>query len=122
MNGAEWLALAGLIRMMLRADGKVSRREHALVSELASRLGPELWSSLAKAEVELHDEEGVRKAAAKVVRPEPRAQIRAILEEVALADGMAEPEREMLAWLDALWAGIEANPFPKRKKDGPRPR
>jgi uncharacterized tellurite resistance protein B-like protein len=122
MNAAEWLALAGLIRMMLRADGNVSRREHALVSELATRLGPELWIALAKAEVELHDREDVQRAAARVVRPEPRAEIRSILEEVARADGMGEPERAVLAWLDTLWAGIEANPFPKRKKDAPRSR
>lgn len=105
MNQAEWLALGGLIRAMMAADGKISMREHRLVGELATRLGPKLWEALAHAEAQLTDEAAVERQAARVVDPETRATIRGILEEVAVSDGMDETEQALLDRLDELWAG-----------------
>ncbi len=104
MNPSEWLALAGLLRIMMGADGHVSLREHRFVGKLASDLGPELWTYLAKAEVELPSEDAVRRAAARVAKPESRARIRAILEALAESDGVVLEEQELLDWLDEAWA------------------
>lgn len=105
MNQAEWLALAGLIRAMIAADGKISIQEHRLVGKLAGRLGPKLWEALANAELQLTDQAAVERQAKKVVDPETRATIRAIIEEVALSDGMDETEQALLDRLDEIWAG-----------------
>ena len=105
MNPAEWLALGGLIRAMMAADGKLSLKEHRLVAVLAGRLGPELWTCLAEAELRLKDEPALWRQAAKVVDPEHRAVIRGILEEVALSDGLAPAEQALLHRLDELWEG-----------------
>ena len=103
MNPAQWLALAGLIRSMIAADGRLSMKEHRLVAVLAARLGSELWASLAEAERKLKDDAAVWRQAAKVVDPEHRALIRGILEEVALADGLDPSEQALLDRLDELW-------------------
>lgn len=104
MNTAEWLALAGLLRLMMGAHGALSLREHRFVGQLASRLGPDLWTHLALAERDLPSEEAVRRQAARVVRPERQRQIRQILAELAHDGGAAPAERAILDWLDALWA------------------
>lgn len=103
LDAREWLVLAGLVRAMVHADGRVSLREHGLIGRLATRLGPALWTNLALAEVRFADEAALRSAAARVERPEARALIRAILEEVAAADGVDASERALLVWLDGLW-------------------
>ena len=103
LDAREWLVLAGLVRVMMHADGKISVREHGLVGRLATRLGPALWTNLALAEIRLPDEAAVRSAAARVERPAARALIRAVAEEVAWADGIDDSERALLDWLDALW-------------------
>jgi len=103
MNQAEWLALAGLIKLMKDADGVVTLKEHRTVGKLASRMGSKLWEALALAERDLDSEAAIRRQAAKV-RPQSQALVRGALEELALADGLAEPEQELLAWLDELWA------------------
>ncbi|HBQ16890.1 MAG: hypothetical protein RLP09_17605 [Sandaracinaceae bacterium] len=104
MNPAEWLALGGLIRLMLQADGKVTLRENAAVGDLAIRLGAELWTALVRAELELPSMERTREQARLVQRPEIRALIRDALEELARADGLEASERELLDWLDEIWA------------------
>ncbi|MEC7523266.1 MAG: hypothetical protein VYE22_25525 [Myxococcota bacterium] len=104
MTPAEWLALGGLVRLMLQADGKVTLRENAAVGDLAIRLGAELWTALVRAEMELPNAERVRAHAATVARPEIRSLIRDALEELARADGMDDAERELLEWLDEAWA------------------
>src|SRR5688572_18790820 len=93
MNHAEWLALAGLVRLMVHSDGVVTRKEHRFVSNLAQRFGSEAWSSMAEAELRLTSEALVKAQAARVVRPETRAQIRAILVELAAAGGVGNEEQ-----------------------------
>lgn len=88
---------------MMAADGRVSLKEHRFVAVLAARLGPELWTCLAEAELRLEDEPAVLRQAAKVVDPAHRATIRGILEEVALTDGVDATEQALLDRLDELW-------------------
>lgn len=104
LNTAEWLALAGLIRLMMDADGKVTIREHRTVATLAQRLGPKLWEAMAHAERDLDGEAGIRRQAERVVRPHAQVIIRDALEEMAQSDGIAEEEQALLDWIDALWA------------------
>ena len=109
MSRGPVLALAGLLRLMMGADGKLTLREHRFIAELAGELGGELWTSLAKAEIELPSDEAIKKQAARVTRAEPRARIRQILGDLAHADGVADAEQALLDWLDALWAEIPAD-------------
>jgi len=104
----EWLALAGLIRLVRDADGKITPKEHQKVAALVRHFGPTLWEFLAKAERQLEDEDAVRRQAAKVERPEAREAIREALVEMANTDGMSDAEQRVLDWLDALWAATPA--------------
>ncbi len=104
LDAMEWLALGGLVRTMMHADGKVSLKEHRMVATLATDLGPKLWDALARAERELPTEAAVRSHAAKVRRPESRKVIREALDAMARSDGMADEEQALLDWLDEAWA------------------
>ena len=104
LDDGEWLALGGLLRAMMRADGKISIREHRMVAELVQALGPKLWESLAYAERELTSEALVFAQAERVRRPASRAIIRDAIVRMAGSDGIAGEEQALLDRLDALWA------------------
>ncbi len=103
LDDREWLALGGLIRAVMHADGKVTLKEHRMIAKLAAELGPQLWDALARAEHELGDEASVRAAAARVKRPEARKVIRRALVAMAGADGVSSEEQALLDWVDAEW-------------------
>ena len=125
----EMLALAGLLRVLIRADGAFSAAEHAALAGVAASvalvavsdtvedatprttaepplpLGDDaLFALIERAGRELPDEASIRALARTVTRPVARATIHALLFEVAASDGIAAGESAVLDWLAECWA------------------
>ncbi|GEM_PF-854397 len=134
LTEAEMLALAALLRVLIRADGAFSADEHAALSAVAASvtlmverdaddsatyrttgeplqpLGDDaLFALIERAGRELPDEASIRTLARTVTRPAARATIHALLFEVAASDGIAIGESAVLDWLAECWAlgGLE---------------
>jgi uncharacterized tellurite resistance protein B-like protein len=129
LTEAEMLALAALLRALIRADGAFSPAEHAALSAVAASvtliaqsdanddatyrstgeplqpLGDDaLFALIERAGRELPDEDSIRALARTVTRPAARATIHALLFEVAASDGIAAGESAVLDWLAECWA------------------
>ena len=102
----ELLALAASARTMMTADGAITEGEFDIVSRFAPRLG------LTNAKWEAVWDEAVRtipatramEAAVQVTRREAREQIYALLYELATDGAIADPEWDLLEWLDRNWS------------------
>lgn len=102
----ERLALGGLIRMMVRSDGEFSAAEEATINGLGQRLGGDsgvMWRVISQSAQDCPGDDAVLEVARRVERPEAQQMIRALLEEVAAGDLIAESEHELLAWVDETW-------------------
>ncbi len=127
LTGPEALALAGLLRVLIREDGKFSEQERVALSLVATSfaqvdevdraadsyrgsaeglapLGEErLYALIERAGEELGDDAAIRAAALTVTRPEARATIHALLFEVAASDVISNGESTLLDWLAEKW-------------------
>ncbi len=101
----ERLAFAGLVRMMVRADGVLSPAESAALSTLAREVGSmRFWRCMTEAQQALPDMEDLSDAARNVERQPIREWIYEVLLGMAAADGnIGDSEGRMLDWLRALW-------------------
>lgn len=102
---ADLIVLAGLLRLMLGADGRLSERELEHADDLPRRLGigPEEWRShWDRAARELPNAQAVREAAA-ALRGDLRDSVYEILYRLAEADGIDDSEWDLLEWLDRHW-------------------
>ena len=117
----ERLAFAGLVRMMVRADGVLSPAESAALSTLAREVGSmRFWRCMTEAQQALPDKapipadnpssealpdmEDLSDAARNVERQPIREWIYEVLMGMAAADGnIGDSEGRMLDWLRALW-------------------
>lgn len=103
----ELLVLAGLVRVMLTADGRLSHRELEHADELPRHLDlaadewQRLWEEATRA---LPNATRVREAAARL-RPEVRDAVYERLYHLADADGLDDAEWDLLEWLDETWLG-----------------
>jgi len=101
----ELLVLAGLVRVMLTADGRLSQRELEHTDELPRHLdlSADEWQRLwEEATRSLPNATRVCEAAARV-RPEVRDAVYERLYHLADADGLTDPEWDLLEWLDETW-------------------
>lgn len=127
LTAIEMLALAALLRMLIRDDGKFSIEERAALAEVAASVGQveekelpaesyrttgepqepigaeRLYELLERTGKELPDEESIRALARKVTRPAARATIHALLFEVAASDIISAGESAVLDWLSESW-------------------
>lgn len=93
------------MRVMLTADGHLSERELEHAEEVPRRLGlgTDEWSSIwEQATRTLPNATRVREAAADL-RAEIRDAVYERLYHLGDADGLADPEWDLLEWLDERW-------------------
>ncbi len=127
LTGPEARALAGLLRALIRKDGRFTEGEREALSRVADSvalveegalatessrgsaepaevLGEErLYELLDRAGAELSDEAAVRAEALRVTRPAAREAIHAVLFEVAASDVISGGESTLLDWLAEQW-------------------
>lgn len=100
----ERLALSGLLRFIIAADGRFSPEEAATLGRRSAELGgAEVYRLLADAQRVFADEDSVRIAAKAVTRENVRAFMYQLLAELAHADGMSAEESSLLGWLRVTW-------------------
>lgn len=114
LSEAEEVALVGLLRMLVKSDGRGSSEESAAYEkaltdclgrkeEDASKFEVRLKALEAKVDKELPNDEAVRKAAVGVKGKDARDTIFAALADVAAADAIVSAEASLLEWLAAEW-------------------
>jgi uncharacterized tellurite resistance protein B-like protein len=103
----ERLALAALIRTMVRLDRTYSREESGRLQAIADELGdPEaFWETMELAEQTVDSPEKLRAVTAAITRPEARQLVLDVLESVATADVGNDAEQKMIDEVRALWDG-----------------
>ncbi len=100
----EKLAFAGLLRLLVRVDGRFSTSEVAAITGLAKEMGSgEFWTLMREAQVEMATTDALRAAVGRVQRAEVREWIHSVLVGIAVADGIDETEDELLHWLSSAW-------------------
>ena len=100
----ERLALAGLLRLLVRIDGALSPAEVTALASLGRELGSALfWQSMAEAQQQLGSADEVVEAVETVERAPVRAWIYGILLGIAAVDGLTPEESELLEWLQQTW-------------------
>ena len=118
LTGPEALALGGLLRVLIREDGRFTDAERGALALVATSvaqvddvdapapapIGEEaLYALIERAGEELGDDKAIRAAALTVTRPAARATIHALLFEVAASDVISAGESTVLDWLAEKW-------------------
>lgn len=112
LSHAELLALGGLLRLLVRLDGRFSDAEREALRQVASMVGEagaapigeeRLFAILDEAASTLTDDEALRSAALGVTRPEARGAIHAAVTFVANVDVAPDRELSLLDWLAREW-------------------
>lgn len=101
----EKLALASLVRLMVRMDGTFSRSEGASLQGAADELGSdEFWGLVESAALRDNQAvEEVQELAKAVERQDIRETIYGVLYLLAIADALGTDERKLLEWLEETW-------------------
>ena len=118
----EQLALAGLVRFIVQADGRYSPEEFSALTPIVEDLlsskpatdspyrngegEPDAsagWALLDRAAEELDDDEAVKQAAMAVTDQNAREAIFLALYELAASDTITEEEWPVLEWLQKEW-------------------
>jgi hypothetical protein len=107
LDADERIALVGLVKAVLMADGRVSEEEHDEVALLVDAFGEAGYRTALDAfESRFPDEGSFRQFLAGLIRQDARELIYGTILEGASADAIAGQESELLAWLGRVW-GIE---------------
>lgn len=110
LEPGEQLALAALVRLMVRLDGKFTAAEQEALQDLALSMGERrFWQVMDEAAQRLPDDDSIRAAALNVVRPNAREVLYVALLRVAQSDAIQPREAGLLEWLRESW-GLEDNP------------
>lgn len=112
LQQTEKLALVGLARILIRADGEFSREEAQSLTRISEELGAEQFWQLNMQAAEIDDEQ-IKQYARDVVRIPVRELIYGTLYEIAVAGMITDAESDMLDWLSDLW-GMAAQIDPYR--------
>ncbi len=102
----EQLALGGLVRMMIRADGVFTQEEEERVTAIGDELGGGdlLWRIVSDSAQAFRDDTEVRRAGAAIARAEARELVLGVLTSVAVADTVTPSEQGLIDALRAAWA------------------
>jgi hypothetical protein len=105
LSAAERLALGGLVRLLVRADGEFTEAEEQQVDRVGEELGGArlLWSAISDSAQAFRTDQDVRRAGLEVERPEVRRLILDVLTRVALSDSLAPGEDGILQALRSHW-------------------
>jgi hypothetical protein len=106
----EQLALGGLVRMMIRADGEFSSAEEERIDAIGEELGSRelLWKIISDSAQAFRDDAAVKAATVAVSRSEARELILSVLTSVAIADAMSSNERTLLDGVKSTWGIVDA--------------
>lgn len=125
LTDSELLAFCGLVRLLVRLDGEVSKEERHAIEEIGPALAyrevepgepyrepvaegkdgvERFWSMMDQAAKSMKGESDVQKAALEVTRQEAREELHAALYQLAASDVISKPEWEMLTWLASVWS------------------
>lgn len=101
----ERLALGGLVRIVIRADGSFSEEEEARMDRIGDELGGRelLWKAISDSAQAFADDGAVRAAALGVRRAEARELILEVLTSVAAADSISPNELSVIDALRGEW-------------------
>jgi uncharacterized tellurite resistance protein B-like protein len=100
----ELVALAGLMREVIRADDAYSDNEREQVDQLAATLGEERFEEVfAEATRRFTSRGDVKEYAKTIERPGARRAIFDCLITLAAADGVHSEEEKPLRWLASWW-------------------
>ena len=101
----ERIAFAGLIRLVVRADGQLTPAESNAMSALARQVGSaRFWRVMTEVQQVVRDNEDLVDAVRNVTRPAVRAWIYEVLVGISAADGnMGAAEGRTLDWVRAVW-------------------
>lgn len=124
LTPSEMLALAGLLRKLVRIDGRFSEAERNAIARVGAAvsesddasatkpIGAEaLFQRIEDASEAYPDDQTLRAAALAVSRPEARNAIHAILFDVAASDAIGQGEADLLDWLEEKWELEAAEPL-----------
>ena len=101
--GAQ-LALAALLRLLVRLDGRFSEEEQHAIEDVALEFGEKrFWQTMDEVGRNLPDEKSIREAAVRVVDPAAREAIYQAVLHVARSDSIQIPEQGLLEWLRETW-------------------
>ncbi len=102
MTPEERLTLAGLARLMVRADNQFSSEEASALSELAAEIGEDgFWAEVDRA-AEL-DPDAIRGLTSDVTRRTAQEFIYGHLFALGLCGTLVAEEAKLLDWLADLW-------------------
>ena len=100
----EWLALVGLLKVIVQADRTLSPQELDQLRKLERAMGAEPWAEAkARAAERCKTKDDPRAVAREVQRQPARALIFDLLYEMAAAEQVAFEEELELSWLARLW-------------------
>lgn len=121
LTPAEMLVLAGLLRKLVRIDGRFSEEERAAISGIAGTVSESddgkpigartLFGRIEQASEHYPDDQTLRSAALAMSRPEARQTIHALLFDVAASDAIGKGEADLLDWLEEKWELEPAEPL-----------
>jgi hypothetical protein len=105
----EQLALGGLVRLMIRADGVFSPEEEERVGAIGDELGGGelLWRIVSDSAQAFRDDAAVRRAGAAIQRTEARELVLGVLTSVAVADTVTPGEQGLIDSLRAAWLAAD---------------
>lgn len=101
----EKLALGGLVRVIVRADGSFSEAEETRIDRIGDELGGRdaFWKVISDSAQAFPDEQGIRQATLAVTRPEARELILGVLAGIAAADTISPAEMGLIDSVRAAW-------------------
>jgi len=101
----EQLALGGLVRLMIRADGVFTPEEEERVTAIGNELGGGalLWRIVSDSAQAFRDDADVRRAGAAIQRSAVRDLVVGVLTSVAVADTVTPSEQGLIDALRAAW-------------------
>lgn len=105
LTAAERLALGGLVRVIIRADGSFSEEEESRIDTIGDELGgrEQLWRAISDSAQAFRDDPAIRAAALAVTRPEVRELILEVMAGVAAADSISPKEMSLIDALRKEW-------------------
>ena len=99
----EKIALLALLGLMARLDGQVEGDEVELLRRVVSEIGGDDFDRLAREAANLPDADSILATAEQVKRPEAREVIFELLFDMAVREGIADRENELLKRLAKSW-------------------
>ncbi len=105
----DQLALAALLRMLVRLDGRFTDAEQESLQDLALSMGERrFWAVMDDAAQRLPDDDSIRECALGVTDKDAREMIFVALLRVAESDVIQPREAGLLDWLREQWKIADA--------------